>query len=71
MSILDTFFGNNKGANANMPVLPSDNYKEAVMSIKDRLAPSALEISQKDFTIGDIKGRTYFILSFPKYLNDN
>lgn len=74
MSILDTILGK-KGAvesaqNAR-PTLPSEIYEQATMSLKDTLAPSALNIESKDFTIGDIKGRTYFIMSYPRYLNDN
>jgi conjugal transfer ATP-binding protein TraC len=40
-------------------------------TIKDTLAPSAFQINPKDFFIGDVKGRTYFIMSYPRFLNDN
>lgn len=40
-------------------------------SLKDTLAPSALKIDSKDFTIGDIKGRTFFVMTFPRFLTDN
>ena len=71
MSIMDTIFGKKENTQAALPTLPSEIYEQATMSLKDTLAPSALEVSSKDFTIGDIKGRTYFIMSYPRYLNDN
>ena len=71
MSILDTLFGKKEELKQELPKLPSEIYEQATMSLRDTLAPSALEISSKDFTIGDIKGRTYFIMSYPRYLNDN
>jgi conjugal transfer ATP-binding protein TraC len=69
MSILDTFFG--KGDNKQDLTLPVDIYNAATLSLQDTLAPSALQIESKDFTIGDIKGRSYFIMSYPRFLTDN
>ena len=40
-------------------------------SLQDIIAPSALKIESKEFTLGDVKGRTYFIMSYPRYLTDN
>ncbi len=72
MSILDIILGRkSEEIKADMPSLPSEIYQEATLSLKDTLAPSALQIDSKSFDIGDIKGRTYFIMSYPRYLNDN
>ena len=71
MSIIDLIFGKSSTPADDRPRLPSEIYEEATMSLRDTLAPSGLEINSKDFTIGDIKGRTYFIMSYPRYLNDN
>jgi type IV secretory pathway VirB4 component len=70
MDILEKIFGKGKDENS-IPKLPADIYKAATMSLQDTLAPSALQIESKDFTIGDIKGRTYFIMSYPRFLKDN
>ncbi len=69
MDILEKIFG--KAKDENTPKLPADIYRAATMSLQDTLAPSALQIESKDFTIGDIKGRTYFIMSYPRFLKDN
>ncbi|MDQ5957075.1 MAG: conjugal transfer ATP-binding protein TraC, partial [Patescibacteria group bacterium] len=75
MSILDKILGKDTKQEASSqesrPTLPSEIYEQATMSLKDSLAPSALNIESKDFIMGDIKGRTYFIMSYPRYLNDN
>jgi type IV secretory pathway VirB4 component len=70
MGILDIFKSKTNEGNT-LPTLPSEIYEEATMSLRDTLAPSALQIESKSFTIGDIRGRTYFIMSYPRYLNDN
>lgn len=69
MSILDIF---NKKPEQNQQLpLPEDVYHAATMSLQDTLAPSALQIESKNFTVGDIRGRTYFIMSYPRFLTDN
>ena len=66
MGILDLFLGKDNN-NTNTT---NDN-GVVNTSLKDTLAPSALKIDSKDFTIGDIKGRTFFVMSFPRFLTDN
>ncbi len=53
------------------PVLPEQVYKIAEMQLKDIIAPSALEISSKSLTLGTTFVRSYFVISYPRYLNDN
>lgn len=70
MSILDTIFKKKEEGDEKL-VLPNEVYTAATLSLQDTLAPSALKVESKDFTIGDIKGRSYFIMSYPRFLNDN
>jgi len=39
-------------------------------SIKDRLAPAALRVSSKELDLGTKVMRTYFTVSYPRYLNE-
>lgn len=72
MGIFDLFNKNNKATSTDIkPILPKDVYEAATMSLQDIIAPSALKIESKSFIIGDIKGRTYFVSSYPRYLTDN
>ena len=78
MSILDIFKNNKQESStgalaAALPKssAPDDIYREAEQSLQDIIAPSALKIEPKNFSLGDIKGRTYFVMSYPRYLSDN
>ena len=78
MSFLDKIFGKNKkmdeaeGIKASvMPVLPEEIYESAKLELEDIIAPSALRIESKSINLGDKIARTFFIISFPRFLSDN
>ena len=54
-----------------MPVLPEEIYQAATLELQDILAPSALKISPKILNLGDKIKKTYFVISYPRYLSDN
>jgi conjugal transfer ATP-binding protein TraC len=51
-----------------VPVLPQEIYARGVLELKDVLAPSALEITSKQLNIGDKIARTFFVISYPRFL---
>lgn len=53
------------------PVLPEQVYKIAEMQLKDIIAPSALEIQPKALNLGTTVVRSFFVISYPRFLNDN
>lgn len=53
------------------PVLPEQVYKVAEMQLKDIIAPSALEIQPKGLTLGASVVRSFFVISYPRFLTDN
>ncbi|HRH24810.1 MAG TPA: DUF87 domain-containing protein [Candidatus Paceibacterota bacterium] len=59
------------GGAKNLPVLPEEAYSWATMELSDNIAPSAIEITPKSIHIGDKIVRTFFVISYPRYLNDN
>ena len=77
MGILDTLLGRNKdeykGAmNAStLAVLPEEIYESANLELQDIIAPSALKIDSKSINLGDKIARTFFIISYPRFLTDN
>ncbi|MEK7089018.1 MAG: DUF87 domain-containing protein, partial [Patescibacteria group bacterium] len=77
MGIFDKLFGKkkidkNKGANASvLAVLPEEIYEAAKLELQDIVAPSALKIESKSINLGDKIARTFFIISYPKFLSDN
>ncbi len=53
-----------------IPVLPSEIYKTAKLQLQDVLAPAALEISTKSIKIAGKTAKTFFVMSYPRFLTD-
>ena len=53
------------------PILPEQVYKIAEMQLKDIIAPSALEVQSKALNLGTSVVRSFFVISYPRYLTDN
>ena len=51
-------------------ILPKQIYQSAVLDLKDILAPSALDVKAKYIDLGDKLSRTFFIISYPRFLAD-
>ncbi|MES2023454.1 MAG: DUF87 domain-containing protein [Patescibacteria group bacterium] len=76
MSFLDKLLGRNSAGenetNASiLPVLPEQIYESATLELQDVIAPSALKIEPKSINLGDKIARTFFIMSYPRFLADN
>jgi conjugal transfer ATP-binding protein TraC len=77
MGIFDKLLGKKKtdetkGANASvLAVLPEEIYESAKLELQDIVAPSALKIESKSINLGDKIARTFFIISYPRFLTDN
>ena len=54
-----------------MPILPEQIYENASLELQDVIAPSALKIDSKSISLGDKIARTFFIISYPRFLSDN
>ncbi|MBU0999393.1 conjugal transfer protein TraC [Patescibacteria group bacterium] len=54
-----------------MAVLPEKIYESANLELQDVIAPSALKIDPKSINLGDKIARTFFIISYPRFLTDN
>jgi type IV secretory pathway VirB4 component len=52
-------------------VLPQDIYESANLELEDVIAPSALKIEPKSINLGEKIARTFFIISYPRFLTDN
>ena len=54
-----------------LSVLPEQIYENASLELQDVIAPAALKIEPKSLSLGDKIARTFFIISYPRYLTDN
>ncbi len=76
MSFLDKLLGRkgtpSEEANAStLAVLPEDIYAAGNLELQDIIAPSALKIEPKAINLGEKIARTFFIISYPRFLSDN
>ena len=52
-------------------MLPEQIYEAGVLELKDVIAPSALKITARDLSLGDKIVRTFFVISYPRYLGES
>ena len=74
MSLLDIFKSKKHGVGTTgqvLPVLPEEIYQAATLELQDVIAPSALKIDPKSLNLGDKIARTYFVISYPRFLSDS
>jgi type IV secretory pathway VirB4 component len=70
MGIFD-FLNAKKKTSPVTAVLPEQVYKLAEMQLRDVIAPSALGITPKDLNLGEVLVRSFFVISYPRFLTDN
>ena len=70
MSIFSKLFGK-KSPSPIVSVLPEEIYQAGVLELKDVIAPSALKVSPKDVNLGEKVGRTLFVISYPRFLDES
>lgn len=76
MAFFSKLFKSNKGGRGEasasiLAVLPEEIYESANLELQDVIAPSALKIEPKSINLGDKIARTFFIISYPRFLTDN
>lgn len=71
MGFLDFLKPKNNTTKQITSILPKDIYRSAVLELKDIIAPSALKISPKTLNLGEKLVRSFFVMSYPKYLSDS
>jgi conjugal transfer ATP-binding protein TraC len=54
-----------------LPTVPETIYEAGILELKDVIAPSALEITANYIRLGNKVCRTFFVMSYPRYLAAN
>ncbi len=49
-------------------ILPQELYRASALELKDIIAPSALKVGPRELNLGNKIVRTYFVISYPRYL---
>ncbi len=71
MSFISTLFGKKQKDSPITSLLPQEIYEEGVLELKDIIAPSALKISPKELNLGEKVARTFFVISYPRFLTES
>src|ERR1035437_9948931 len=51
--------------------LPQEIYEAGVLELQDIIAPSALKITPKELNLGEKIVRTFFVISYPRFLTES
>ncbi len=70
MSFLSKLFGKKEGLSPDL-ALPQEIYDANVLELKDIIAPSALKVSPKELHLGEKIVRSFFVISYPRFLAES
>jgi type IV secretory pathway VirB4 component len=72
MTLIDILTRKNKQeAPTIVPVLPRDIYKQSSLDLIDTIAPTALKIGSRELELGEKFVRTFYTISYPRFLSDS
>ena len=72
MSLFSSIFGSsNEKKSTISSVLPKDVYASSTLELKDIIAPSALKVTPRSLNLGDKLVRSFFVISYPRFLSDS
>ncbi len=71
MGLLDFLKPKKEEKNPITSILPQEIYQSGVLELQDIIAPSALKISPRALNLGDKIVRTFFVISYPRYLSES
>lgn len=70
MSFISNIFGK-KEKNAEIAsILPQEIFEAGVLELKDIIAPSALKITPRELNLGEKVVRSFFVISYPRFLSE-
>ncbi len=70
MSILNFFKSKNDNVEIST-ILPQEIYDSSALELKDIIAPSALKVTPKEINLGEKIVRSFFVISYPRFLTEN
>ncbi|MDB5244994.1 MAG: type secretory pathway VirB4 component-like protein [Parcubacteria group bacterium] len=53
------------------PVLPKDIYAAGTLELADTIAPAALKVGSREIELGEKVSRTFYTISYPRFLTDS
>jgi conjugal transfer ATP-binding protein TraC len=72
MSIFDFLKKKKEGKEMELTsFLPQEIYESGVLELQDVIAPSALKITPNEINLGEKIARTFFVISYPRFLTES
>ncbi len=71
MGIFDFLKNKKENEPALTSFLPQEIYESGVLELQDIIAPSALKITPNQINLGEKIARTFFVISYPRYLTES
>ncbi|MBI3573949.1 DUF87 domain-containing protein [Candidatus Kaiserbacteria bacterium] len=72
MAFLDFITGKKTDEKKSLtPFLPKDIYEAAKLDFADIIAPSALKVTPREINLGEKLVRTFYVISYPRFLSDS
>jgi hypothetical protein len=71
MSFFSKILGKKEEKDPIVSLMPQEIYEAGVLELKDVIAPSALKISPKEINLGEKVARTFFVISYPRFLSES
>src|SRR5665213_1781818 len=71
MALLDFLNKKKEEGTGVVPVLPADIYGKGQLELVDTIAPAALKIGAREIELGEKFARSFYTISYPRYLSDS
>jgi len=71
MGIFDSLFKSKESKPDITSILPQEIFDAGVLELKDIIAPSALKVSPKELNLGEKIVRSFFVISYPRFLSES
>ncbi len=72
MGLFDSIFGKKEaqGSQDIPSILPHEIFEAGVLELKDLIAPPAIKVSPKELNLGEKILRSFFVISYPRFLSE-
>lgn len=71
MGLIDKILGNKDAKKEEIAsILPQEIFQAGALELKDIIAPSALKVSPKELNLGEKILRSFFVISYPRFLSE-
>jgi conjugal transfer ATP-binding protein TraC len=71
MGFFDSLLGHEEKKPDISSILPQEIFQAGLLELKDIIAPSALKVTPKELNLGEKMLRSFFVISYPRFLSES